>query len=75
MKRADNFKLLDELKKEIRWRRKRQGLTQGGLALRASVSVESARNVELGRGCNVTTLCAVCDALGIQLCIKGLEAK
>ena len=64
---VDNYKVLDNLAREVKKRRKALRLTQVGLGRKAALSGEAVRNMELCKGCNVTTVIAICNTLGIKL--------
>lgn len=53
------------LGRNLRARRIAQDLTQEDLGRRANVSVGAVRNLEAGRGTNVSTLLAVCSVLEV----------
>lgn len=57
----------DKLAKKIRDAREDKDWTQAKLAAETELSIRTINAIERGRGCNLRTLKAIADALGISL--------
>lgn len=61
---------MERISKIIREVRLAKGYTQERLAVKAGITTRTLLSMEGGKACNIYSLLAICDALGLDIIIR-----